>query len=109
MKKVLLIAASLCLAAFPTMASTVTLIHTGGGSPGNPYDARPCIFFQVDDHDGAWYAIPDNSLHAMQSFKILEDSILIGGGLPLSFTVGPGVAACNFIAEASDLILGTIH
>jgi hypothetical protein len=106
--RVITIAASLCFAALPALASTVTYIDTGGGGPGNGIDGRPCVFFQVDNQS-TYYAIPDASPHAQQSFKVLEDSLLTAGGIPFSFQVGNPVAICGNVQEAVPTFLGTQH
>jgi hypothetical protein len=92
----------------PAMAHTVTVLDTGGGGPSNGIDVRPCIFFQVDNQS-AWYAIPDASPHATQSFLELHDSFTSGGGLPFDFQIGNPVPACSNLPEAVAGLLGTSH
>jgi hypothetical protein len=92
----------------PAMAHTVTVLDTGGGGPSNGVDYRPCIFFQVDNQS-AWYAIPDASPHATQTFLLAHDSFTTGGGIPFDFQIGNPIPDCSYIPEAVPGYLGTWH
>jgi hypothetical protein len=99
---------AILLGSSAVVAHTVTVLDTGGGGPGNGVDVRPCIFFQVDNQS-TWYAIPDSSPHAIQSYNALHDSFITGGGQPFSFNVGNPVGACSNVQEAVSLLQGTYY
>jgi len=83
------------LAATPSIVSHV---HSGGG-PDNPYDTRPCFFFQTPDTQ--WYAIPQSNSNFINERDVVIAARLSGN--VLSFGVGAGIPECSSIPRAFSI------